>query len=564
MSQDDKNKKYNTELCDNKMNFKECELAILRAAVDETEKVVGKKIANSDDVKRMIIILENFLIKKKLVCYGGTAINNILPKYAQFYNRDVEIPDYDFFSDNAMADAKELADIYYKAGYVEVEAKSGMHVGTFKVYVNFIPMADITMLNPVIYKNIQKEAITIAGIKYAPPDYLRMAMFLELSRPAGDVSRWEKVLKRLTLLNEHYPLKNPFNCKSVDFQRSNLTGDLGEKVYYLVRDSFIEQGVIFFGGYAASLYSKYMPENQKHLAKKIPDFDILCDEPEKCAMITKEKLEAAGIRNITTIVHAEIGEIIPMHIEIQVNKKAVAFIYVPVACHNYNTIEIANKEINVATIDTMLSFYLAFIYADKPYYTKDRILCMSKFLFEMEQKNRLEQKGLLKRFSIKCYGKQPSLEDIRAEKTEMFKKLATKKSTPEYEMWFLKYNPGLDKNGLPIKSEKEIQEYIKNMSFLPKVQSLKYSENYKKQKKEEEGSPIKEIKEGKEDKSIGQTLSELSRTTIKEEEVPYIKEERQKIKRKTKRRPKKGYKRKTNILKKRSLKLFGKRGDFLF
>ena len=253
-----------------------------------------------------------------------------------------------------------------------------------------------------------------------------------------------------------------------------------------------------------------------------------------------------------------------MHIEIQVNKKAVAFIYVPVACHNYNTIEIANKEINVATIDTMLSFYLAFIYADKPYYTKDRILCMSKFLFEMEQKNRLEQKGLLKRFSIKCYGKQPSLEDIRAEKTEMFKKLATKKSTPEYEMWFLKYNPGLDKNGLPIKSEKEIQESIKNMSFLPKVQSLKYSENYKKQKKEEEGSPIKEIKEGKEDKSIGQTLSELSRTTIKEEEVPYIKEERQKIKRKTKRRPKKGYKRKTNILKKRSLKLFGKRGDFLF
>ena len=32
-----------------------------------------------------------------------------------------------------------------------------------------------------------------------PPNYLRMAMYLELSRPDGDVSRWEKVLKRLTL-----------------------------------------------------------------------------------------------------------------------------------------------------------------------------------------------------------------------------------------------------------------------------------------------------------------------------------------------------------------------------
>jgi hypothetical protein len=30
-------------------------------------------------------------------------------------------------------------------------------------------------------------------------------MYLELSRPAGDVSRWEKVFKRLNLLNTHYP-----------------------------------------------------------------------------------------------------------------------------------------------------------------------------------------------------------------------------------------------------------------------------------------------------------------------------------------------------------------------
>ena len=27
------------------------------------------------------------------------------------------------------------------------------------------------------------------------------------SRPDGDISRWEKVLKRLSLLNKHYPMK---------------------------------------------------------------------------------------------------------------------------------------------------------------------------------------------------------------------------------------------------------------------------------------------------------------------------------------------------------------------
>lgn len=212
-------RKYYTELCNDDMTFDECELAILRHAVDESEKTSGQKLAMGEQVKEIIKILEDFLIVKKLICYGGTAINNILPKYAQFYNREIEIPDYDFFSPQVLEDAKELADIYYKAGFTEVEAKSGVHQGTYKVFVNFIPVADITQLHPMLYKNLGKEAITVAGIKYTPPNYLRMSMYLELSRPMGDVSRWEKVLKRLTLLNTHHPMKTGFDCTAIDFQR---------------------------------------------------------------------------------------------------------------------------------------------------------------------------------------------------------------------------------------------------------------------------------------------------------------------------------------------------------
>ena len=66
---------------------------------------------------------------------------------------------------------------------------------------------------------------------------------------------------------------------------------------------------------------------------------------------------------------------------------------------------------------------------------------MSKFLFDVQQKNRLEQKGLLKRFSILCYGHQPSVEELRAEKAAKFKELKDKKGTKEYEAWFLNYRP---------------------------------------------------------------------------------------------------------------------------
>ena len=46
--------RFNSELCDDSMTFQDCELAILRHAVDETETIQSQKIANSDEIKRMI------------------------------------------------------------------------------------------------------------------------------------------------------------------------------------------------------------------------------------------------------------------------------------------------------------------------------------------------------------------------------------------------------------------------------------------------------------------------------------------------------------------------------
>ena len=433
--------KFNTKLCDNNMTFQDCEVAILRNALDEGELIKAEKLVNNEDIKKILVIVEDFIIKKRLICYGGTAVNNILPKSAQFYNREIELPDYDFFSENALDDAKELADIYYKAGYTDVEAKSGVHMGTFKVFVNFIPIADITYLVKPLFRAIKKEAIKIAGIYYAPVNYLRMAMYLELSRPAGDVSRWEKVLKRLNLLNEHYPIKTK-NCQEIDFQRGMETNkEDSNKLYGILRDTFIDQGVIFFGGYATSLYSRYMPKEQQHLIESIPDFDVLSDDPKKTALIIKETLNREKIKGVKIIKHSEIGEIVPMCYEIRVKDETLALIYKPIACHSFNKIELHNQVINVATIDTILTFYLAFLYTDLHYYDKDRLLCMAKFLFDVQHKNRLEQRGLLKRFTMTCYGKQDTLEEMRAEKAEKYKELKKNRKSREFEMWFLKYVP---------------------------------------------------------------------------------------------------------------------------
>ena len=427
-------------------DYEEKVLDILRHAVDKAEKRQGMKIAQNPEVKKIISIVEMFLKNKKTLCYGGTAINNILPIQDQFYDKNIEVPDYDFYTPNALRDAKELADIFYKDGYTEVEAKAGVHKGTYKVFVNFIPVADITQMDNKLFNQLHKQSIKIFGINYCPPNFLRMGMYLELSRPAGDVSRWEKVLKRMMLLNKHYPLKMK-HCEPKTFRRAfeNKNKFMEGTLFDIVKNVLIDQGVVFFGGYASALYSKFMPKREQYLFQKIPDFDVLSETPHKTALLLKERLLENDFKKVLIIKHDGIGEVIAPHYEIRVKKETIAFIYQPLACHSYNSIELGNRKIKIATIDTMLSFYLAFIYGNREYYNTHRILCMSQYLFEVQQKNQLKQKGVLRRFSIDCYGKQHTLEDIRNEKTKKFEELKNKKNTQEYDEYFLRYVPYQDK-----------------------------------------------------------------------------------------------------------------------
>jgi hypothetical protein len=216
-----------------------------------------------------------------------------------------------------------------------------------------------------------------------------------------------------------------------------------DKIYETVKTTLINQGVVFFGGFANILYSQYMPANLRKKIENIPDFDVLSHNPDQTSAIIKERLHDNGIKNVKIIKHPAIGDIIPEHSEVNIGKDSILFIYKPIGCHSYNILMYKGKKIKVATIDTMLSFYLAFLYANTPYYNEftDRILCMSKFLFDVQEKNRLAQKGLLKRFSITCYGHQPSIEEMKAEKAAKYKEFKKSNNIKMFEEWFLNYKP---------------------------------------------------------------------------------------------------------------------------
>ena len=102
----------------------------------------------------------------------------------------------------------------------------------------------------------------------------------------------------------------------------------------------------------------------------------------------------------------------------------------------------------------MLSFYLAFMFTNRPYYNEKRILCMSKYLFDVQEKNRLQQNGLLKRFTMNCYGSEHSIEDIKRSKSSLYESFKKKKTVngKSREWHFLKYEPS--KKGRKSKTKK--------------------------------------------------------------------------------------------------------------
>jgi hypothetical protein len=441
-----------TDILLNTIYYENRELELLKNAMDVEAKKRGERIAQNPIMKNIIDVLEKFIHDKKLVCYGGTAINNILPKEDQFYNRNIEIPDYDFFSPNAMNDAKELADIYFKQGFSSVEAKAGVHYGTYKVFVNFFQIADITQIDSKLFSSLKKNAVSKEGILYCPPNFLRMAMYLELSRPSGDITRWEKVLKRLNLLNKNYPLKAA-NCDPDSFAKS-LSARSYNKQYFHEKDKIQDviksvaaastsssDKLVLIGGYAFSLYSRYLKNQERAYLTENPVFDMLSSSPDKTAKLIKEKLEAADIRDVSIEKKPSVSEYLSTHYEIKIGSQPVVYLFRPLACHSYNTIKVDNKIYRIATIDTMLSFYLLFLYIDRPYFNPKRILCMCEYLFKIQQKNRVKLRGILRRFSVSCYGKQKTIEDIRNEKAEQFKRLKNKRKTREFDKWFLRYNP---------------------------------------------------------------------------------------------------------------------------
>jgi hypothetical protein len=98
---------------------------------------------------------------------------------------------------------------------------------------------------------------------------------------------------------------------------------------------------------------------------------------------------------------------------------------------------------------------------------------MAEFLFKVQQQNRLEQKGLLRRFSVNCYGTQLTMEKMREEKASKYKELKKHRGSKEWNWYFLKYVP----------ADIEMEKYNKKEKNKKKTKKNRHTGKKKKTRK---------------------------------------------------------------------------------
>ena len=400
--------------------------------ITEASEIALKRInyisAHDDNVIRSIEIIENFLRKKHRLCYGGQAINAHLPAKYKFYDPETSIPDYDFFTPQQNNDIDIIIKDLKKAGFTEISAREGMHEGTVKIYVNYVPVADLTAIDPKLYKILSKREYKTDGISYLDANILRMLMYLELSRPQGEVTRWPKVFERLSLFNEFIPVK-PCRIVNEPFKGELNSKQLQFTINFVIKNKRIFAGADLLDFYNTSLRTKKLNTKWVFTTKKPIIF--FSQESDNDAAILKSEFNVLSDKTINIKSYSSKGvELIPSMKIISQGKKPLVFIIDQVACHSYFNIPITNNKVmRIASMDNLITLYFSLGIVDSKFFDMGSMECLANKLVDISVKSRNNPSSFpLPFISIKCVGHQPSLPSLIREK---IKRITQKKQQPK-------------------------------------------------------------------------------------------------------------------------------------
>lgn len=398
-----------------------------------------KKLKNEmQNNKKIFEVVEKFIKTKKLILYGGYALNLILPDNKKIY-RNYTQADFDCYSYSAKKDAIQLAKKLKKLKYKLIKVKLAKHENTFKLYVGTLNVLDITQLNKKIFDifikihNYEKHNDLLIhytdSFNIIPLYLMKRNMHYELSRPEGSYYRWEKVYSRSKLLDKVYFTKHfnqiRSNCKLNvnDNTYLKIPNDWNKCVNQLL--SYIKKNKNpIIDNYAIKLINNINDKNCCRINNYSNLLVILTNTYKKTCndiikiinnTIDKKKYKILKQDKTYTTNSVDILEtryrIVIENISTKKRISLISIINVKNNCFSVQNI----KGYIVGSIDTILcflySYYLTYLIAKYLLYRHNTVLEDTQQYINLYEKM-IYNISLNKRLLTKCYGKEISKEDI--------------------------------------------------------------------------------------------------------------------------------------------------------
>lgn len=394
-----------------------------------------KEVINN---KKIFEIVEQFIKKKKLILYGGYALNLILPKNKKIY-REYTNADFDCYSYSAKIDAILLAKKLKRMKYKLIKVKLAKHENTYKLYVGTLNVLDITQLDKIIYDIFIKihkyEKHNNLLIHYddsfniIPLYLMKRNMHYELARPEGSYYRWEKIYNRSNILDKVYFTKN-FNEL-----RSNCKLNINDNTYLKIPNewnncinqllSYIKKNNCpIIDNYAIKLINNITDKNccrintySNILVILTKKYKKTCNDIIKIINNTIDKKKYKILKQDKTYTTSSVDILETRYrvgLEDISTKKRVSLISIINVANNCFSIQ-KIKGYTVGSIDTILcflySYYLTYLVAKYLEYRHNTVLEDTQQYINLYEKM-ISKIKLNKRLLTTCYGKEISKDDI--------------------------------------------------------------------------------------------------------------------------------------------------------
>ena len=382
------------------------------------KEIEVKKLKNVyHEYNDVISLISKFIIKKKLILYGGFVINLILPKKLRFY-KDYTINDFDCLSKNPLKDSIELANIIKTKGYTYIKIKKAKHQGTYRVYVYGKQIFDISIIKSNLYDNLlkyskkEKKQLLHFKDKYIiiPLSIIKKNLYYELSRPEQSGYRWEKIYERLNILNTTYPtelLNIKYTCVKIPGVYKQLTNSILQYVKKSknpIIDSF-----------ALKLYKK----SNVNCCGRINDYSkyitILSKDYEKTKNDIINIIKKCKLENYEIDINNRIDrdDILYTYYDINIINKdnntifnLINIINVKNECFSINNTNSNVNNYTIGSLDTILYFlYTTYIY--NTIYINDPIMANEKLYYINQYEKYIIENinnNIMKRLKSNCYG----------------------------------------------------------------------------------------------------------------------------------------------------------------